>query len=101
MKARTEFVPVPPEQYGFGVEVMKRTKVCRQCGAAQHVSRYACGRCGAKLPQQTLFHVYQQRHRLCPVCDTVLAPRMNYCPHCGAELREESVLKGLKGRNNL
>jgi len=85
MKARTEFISALPEHFGFGVEIMKRTKVCKQCGAAQHFSRYVCRQCGGKLPQQTLFHIYQQRHKLCPICDTVLVPRMKYCPHCGSE----------------
>jgi len=89
MKAQAEFVPVAPEQYGFGTEVMKRTKVCGQCGAAQHGSRYVCGECGAKLPAQTLFRLYQQMHILCPVCDTVLSSRMKFCPHCGLELGKE------------
>lgn len=91
MKVQIEFVPALPDQYGFGVEVMKRTKVCGQCGAAQDCSRYVCIRCGAKLPQQTLFHIYQQRHRLCAVCDTVLASRMKFCPHCGAQIDQSGA----------
>jgi len=83
VNARIESIPVSPDQYGFGIEIMKQTKVCGQCGTAHHFSRYICDRCGSKLPQQTLFSVYQQRHRLCSICDTVLTPRMKFCPHCG------------------
>ena len=90
MREQTEFAPALPDRYGFGIEIMKKTKVCTQCGTAQAVSRYICARCGEKLPQQTLFQIYQRRHRLCPVCDTVLTPRMKFCPHCGEAQNNEN-----------
>ncbi|MGN0741626.1 MAG: zinc-ribbon domain-containing protein, partial [Candidatus Fimadaptatus sp.] len=34
--------------------------------------------------------LYQLRHRLCPVCDTVLSAHMRYCPHCGARQQDET-----------
>lgn len=93
IKPRDEFKPVLPEGFGFGEEVMKQTKVCVRCGAAQHRSRYVCIQCGAKLPQRTLFHLYQQSHRLCPVCDTVLTGWMKFCPHCGTEQGQAEEIK--------
>lgn len=79
-----------PERFGFGVEVMKRIKVCGYCGMTESADRYICSRCGNRLPEKTLFHRYQQRHRLCPVCDTVLAQGMRFCPHCGAPQNERT-----------
>jgi len=59
--------------------------VCLQCGASEPAERYVCSRCAARLPAQTLFQQYQRMHRQCPVCDTVLAAGMKFCPHCGTE----------------
>ena len=85
MKALTEFRASRPEDYGFGVGIMKQLKVCTRCGASEPANRYVCGRCGTRLPDQTLFQKYQQMHKRCPVCDTVLARKMNFCPHCGTK----------------
>lgn len=89
MKARTEFSINSPEYYGFGVGIMKQIKVCPHCGASEPAERHICGECGARLPAQTLFQQYQRMHRQCPVCDTVLAAGMNFCPHCGMKLENE------------
>ncbi len=85
MKVKTEFDANSPEYYGFGAGIMKQIKVCPQCGASEASERYICGECGAKLPAQTLFQQYQRMHRQCPVCDTVLAAGMKFCPHCGVK----------------
>ena len=89
MSAKTEFDKNSPEYYGFGIGIMKRIKVCTQCGASEPSERYVCGECGARLPAQTLFQKYQRMHRQCPVCDTVLAAGMKFCPHCGEKLEKE------------
>ena len=89
MKARTEFSINSPEYYGFGIGIMKQIKVCMHCGASEPAGRYICGECGARLPAQTLFQQYQRMHRQCPVCDTVLAEGMKFCPHCGVKLENE------------
>ena len=60
-------------RFGFGIDVMKETKVCKQCGAATVAEKHVCSHCGAKLPQESLFQFYQRMHRLCPLCDTVLS----------------------------
>ena len=83
MEKRRENQISDPDEYGFGVKVMKRTKVCGKCGSTEDARSYICSKCGKRLPVQTLFQIYQQRHRKCEVCDTVLASYMKYCPHCG------------------
>lgn len=77
-----------PEKLGFGVEAMKATRVCGHCGAVAGLDKYLCPECGGRLPRENLFEEYQKRHRLCPVCETVLAGYMRYCPHCGAKADE-------------
>lgn len=89
MEARSNRIADTAELYGFGTERMKRLKVCARCGSIAGSDYYVCRQCGARLPRQTLFQLYQRRHRLCPVCDTVLTDNMRYCPHCGA--RQEQV----------
>ncbi len=89
MKALAEFDVCSPEYYGFGIGIMKRTKVCKCCGASEASNRYLCRKCGARLPAQTLFQQYQRMHRQCPVCDTVLSSGMKFCPHCGVKLEKE------------
>ena len=89
MKARPEFGADSPEYYGFGVGIMKKIRVCARCGASEPAERYICRQCGARLPDQTLFQRYQQLHRRCAVCDTVLTETMKFCPHCGVKLESE------------
>ena len=89
MKANTQFDINSPEYYGFGVGVMKQIKVCSQCGASETSDRYSCSQCGARLPNHTLYQQYRRMHRQCAVCDTVLAPGMKFCPHCGVKLETE------------
>lgn len=85
----TEFDVCSPEYYGFGIGIMKQIKICKHCGATEESNRYVCGKCGARLPLKTLFQQYQQMHRHCPVCDTVLTAGMQFCPHCGVKLENK------------
>ena len=89
MKETSDYDVCSPEYYGFGVGVMKRIKVCQQCGASEPSDMYTCRECGARLPAWTLFQQYQKMHRQCPVCDTVLADGMKFCPHCGVRIEDE------------
>ena len=89
MKTVSVFDAGSPEYYGFGVGIMKQIKVCFCCGASESSERYICGQCGARLPAKTLFQQYQQMHRRCSRCDTVLAEGMRFCPHCGLELMQK------------
>jgi len=90
MKELAVFDACSPEYYGFGIGIMKQIKVCRRCGASEEAGKYVCGTCGAGLPLNTLFQLYQQMHKRCPVCDTVLKETMKFCPHCGMNLEGES-----------
>lgn len=71
------------EDFGYGPNVMRNTKVCSGCGQTIHASASYCPACGEKLPTETLFDRYKKQHKSCPDCDTVLAPNSQYCPHCG------------------
>lgn len=77
------------KQLGFGPEVMKQTKVCPICGSTAPADETECFRCGADLPQETLFDLYRSLHQFCPQCGTVVAGTSAYCPECGGQLKGE------------
>ena len=79
------------EHYGFGIEVMKRIKVCPRCGKTSPVDRQFCTECGHRLSEESLFEVYRQRHKVCPRCETVVADGSGYCPQCGEKLENTSL----------
>lgn len=60
------------EQCGFGPKVMKRMKVCPDCGM--------------RLLTKTLYDCYRERHLCCDRCGTVLTSDARFCPHCGQPL---------------
>ncbi len=74
------------ERFGFGPNVMKKTKVCPKCGRIAKKSAFFCRGCGAFLSRETLYDRYRRQHRCCPDCDTVLTADSQYCPHCGKPL---------------
>ena len=74
------------EQFGFGPNVMKKTKVCTKCGQIAKARSVICAQCGAPLPFTTLFDSYRRRHTCCPNCNTVLTSDARYCPHCGKSI---------------
>ena len=74
------------ELYGFGPAAMKKVKVCTECGNPTPSDKQFCTECGHRLPDKTLYDVYKERHRCCPVCDMVLSNEMGYCPQCGRKL---------------
>jgi len=92
------------EYFGFGPNVMKKTKVCTHCGRMAKANARNCPECGEKLPRDTLFDRYKQQHQCCPTCDTVLAADSQYCPNCGKQIMQkaedykENTPQG--GRNN-
>lgn len=86
--------PTDPYEYGFGVQVMKETKVCKACGNIELAANYRCSKCGERLPRRTLFQIYQQKHKICEFCDTVLAVYMKYCPHCGTKIENHDEAQG-------
>lgn len=77
-----------PYEFGFGPRKMKETKICRQCGNMETADKYTCSKCGVRLPTQTVFQIYQKKHKTCEICDTVLAAYMRYCPHCGMKISD-------------
>ena len=79
------------EDYGFGPNVMRNTKVCVRCGKMVKANTKTCPDCGEKLPGETLFDRYKRQHKCCPDCDTVLASDSQYCPNCGKQILQKAV----------
>ena len=77
------------EQFGFGPNVMKKLKVCTNCGQIATARSIICTQCGTRLPFATLFDSYRRRHPCCPNCNTVLTAGSNYCPHCGQSVHSD------------
>ena len=73
------------EHYGFGPSAMKKIIVCTHCGTPSSRRKHFCIECGHRLPDKTLYDLYLERHRVCPVCDTVLTNGMDFCPQCGTK----------------
>ena len=71
------------ERYGFGPNVMMKTKVCARCGKLVRASARTCPECGERLSSETLYDRYKRQHQCCYECDTVLAPGSLYCSNCG------------------
>ena len=76
---------------GFGPQVMMRLKVCPHCGGVGAASQFFCKVCGHALPQDSLYQRYREKHRCCPVCDTVLPDAAQYCPQCGELIGQPAV----------
>lgn len=68
------------ERYGFGPNVMKRTRVCPSCGRMVTNTCSSCPDCGMRLMKKTLWDRYRERHMCCDRCGTVLAVDSRYCP---------------------
>lgn len=71
------------ENFGFGPNVMKKVKVCPECGYMTEVTASYCPECGKYIPA-TLYERYRQQHRCCGSCGEVLAQDAQYCPACGS-----------------
>lgn len=74
------------ESHGFGIAAMRRTKVCRRCGAMVTAKKIVCPVCRAPLPAETLYRIYQKAHKHCTHCQTVVSDDSRFCPQCGTEL---------------
>ncbi len=79
--------------YGFGIDEMKRFKVCPSCNSLETSNYSKCTNCKSPLLNETLFDLYKSLHNQCPRCGTVVSEHMRYCPHCGTkvELKKEIV----------
>ena len=97
MVKKRRYIQTDPYEFGFGTRVMKEIKVCTHCGNVETADKYTCSKCSGKLPVQTIFQLYQQRHRKCALCDTVLAAYMHFCPHCGTPIEENCADLAEKG----
>ena len=78
------------EDFGYGPNVMRKTKVCSKCGQVIKATASYCPDCGEQLPKETLFDRYKRQHACCPDCDTVLAADSLYCPNCGKPVLKKS-----------
>ncbi len=74
------------KQYGFGIEAMKKIKVCTRCGNTCTEKNEFCTECGHRLSDKSLYHIYKERHTTCSRCDTVVADGTDYCPQCGEKI---------------
>ncbi len=82
------------EQFGFGPNVMRKTRLCPACGTLVTDGTGQCPRCRKELPELTLFAWYAGQHSTCAYCQTLLSPDCQYCPHCGRRVRtEKDVLR--------
>lgn len=75
---------------GFGIDAMKRLKVCSCCGAISHADQAQCRSCGAALPKETLYEFYRSRHKQCGHCHAIVSKDAAYCPTCGRKLPQET-----------
>ena len=81
------------EQFGFGPNVMRKTKICIKCNQIVGFPAKICPQCGEKMPKETLFDRYKRKHISCPDCDTVLAADSKFCPNCGKAVMKNAVSK--------
>ena len=80
------------EEHGFGPSIMKSIKVCKECGTVASSKNTICKKCGAELPNESIYYVYKGMHTYCSVCDTVVPHNAHYCPQCGTHLEKVSNL---------
>lgn len=74
------------KHFGFGPEVMKTLKVCRECGAKVDSKLQICPKCDYPLPSESLYMMYVRNHFICSGCKTVVMAEYRFCPQCGKKL---------------
>ena len=74
------------KHFGFGPEVMKSIKVCKECGAKANSELLFCPECDRPLPTETLYTLYVHSHFVCTKCKTVVSAKYKFCPQCGKKL---------------
>ncbi len=79
------------EEYGFGPNVIKKNKVCSDCGAVVSSEFENCNICGTLLPKDTLFVKYVSLHKVCQVFNCVVKDDSHLCPQCGNVLSEDKT----------
>lgn len=80
------------ERYGFGPNVMRRTKLCPSCGRLATGDSNSCPVCGKHLPALTLLDWYEQQHSSCAFCRTVISSDTKYCPQCGRRIQRAEAI---------
>lgn len=80
------------ENFGFGIDAMKRLAVCPNCHSLENSENATCSVCKIKLTKSTLYDLYQSKHKTCPACKTVVTNGMQFCPHCGEVLHPKAVV---------
>lgn len=75
------------EEYGFGPNIMKKIKVCSNCGSVNSSEFEICNICESILPQETLFQKYVSMHKMCSECGCIVRVEAKYCPQCRALLK--------------
>nr|MBQ4319245.1 zinc ribbon domain-containing protein [Clostridia bacterium] len=75
------------ERFGFGPNVMKKIKVCTNCGKPLGKQYTFCSSCGSHMPKDTLFQLYRSMHKSCQKCETVVPEWMIFCPNCGTRIK--------------
>ena len=78
--------------FGFGIDAMKKLAVCPNCHSLESSDNTTCSVCKSKLSKLTLFDIYKSKHKACPVCKTVVANGMQFCPHCGKVLDQKTAV---------
>lgn len=74
------------EALGMGPYMMKKLKVCPECGRLVGKRSFLCPICKKRLPTKTLFDLYRKLHSQCSQCKTSLTADAQYCPHCGKKV---------------
>lgn len=77
------------EHYGFGPNVMRKTKLCPACGTLVTDGVAQCPKCREALPELTLFAWYAGQHSTCAYCRTLLSADAQYCPQCGRRVMHD------------
>lgn len=80
------------EHYGFGPGTMKHLKVCKSCGEMALSEQQFCMECGVRLPDTTLYDLYQKMHTHCRICNMIVADSAQFCPRCGSEIKKKQPI---------
>ena len=75
---------------GFGIDAMKKQKVCARCGTVSDADETQCRSCGEALPRETLYEFYRARHKQCESCHAIVSGDALFCPACGRKIQAET-----------
>lgn len=75
---------------GFGIDAMKKLRVCSCCGTVADANEIQCHSYGAALPKETLYEFYRARHKQCAHCHAIVSSDASFCPACGRKIPTET-----------